>query len=156
MRTALRLLPCLCLLSLVGCGKPASEANSVESEARRVTMEMVEAWNQLDWDRVIDLFAEDAVFQSMMKEPVVGRNTIDAYFRPLFEGIERIDLQLRNVVVENTLVVIERVDDFVYDGNHGRVPVVGVLEIADGKVVAWREYYDHAQLAEAMSGAETP
>ena len=49
------------------------------------------------------------------------------------------------------MVFIERVDDFVYKGKHSRVPVVGVLEIENGEVTAWREYYDRAQLMEALA-----
>jgi limonene-1,2-epoxide hydrolase len=46
------------------------------------------------------------------------------------------------------------VDDFVYHGNHGEVPVVGVVEVENGHVKAWREYYDRAQLLKAMGAKE--
>ena len=52
------------------------------------------------------------------------------------------------------MVFIERVDDFVYRGKHGAVPVVGVVEVEKGRVQAWREYYDRAQLLEAMGVKE--
>ena len=42
------------------------------------------------------------------------------------------------------------VDDFVYRGHHGAVPVVGVVEVEQGRVKAWREYYDRGQMLEAM------
>jgi limonene-1,2-epoxide hydrolase len=122
-----------------------------ESETIGVAMEMVDAWNTMQWDRMIDLFAEDAVFQSMMKEPVVGRETIRPRFLALVDGLERIELQIRNMAARGNVVFIERVDDFVYKGKHSRIPVVGVMEIADGKVQAWRDYYDGAQLEEALA-----
>jgi limonene-1,2-epoxide hydrolase len=48
------------------------------------------------------------------------------------------------------LVFMERVDRFVYNGKPGEVPVVGVLDIRDGKVQEWREYYDRAELLKAL------
>jgi limonene-1,2-epoxide hydrolase len=38
----------------------------------------------------------------------------------------------------------------VYRGHHGKVPVVGVVEVEQGQVKAWREYYDRAQMIEAL------
>lgn len=153
----------LCLLTIVlasqlsGCAEEQqAPGDAAETESLRVTMEMVDAWNRMDWDRVVDLFSEDAVFQSMMMEPIIGRQTIGPHFRALVDGLERIELQLRNTAVVGDTVFIERVDDFVYKGKHSRVPVVGVLEIADGHVKAWREYYDRAQLVEALTVEESP
>ena len=36
----------------------------------------------------------------------------------------------------------------------GAVPVVGVLDVKGGKVKAWREYYDRAQLLKELGAAE--
>lgn len=74
----------------------------------------------------------------------------------MFDGIEAIELKVRNIGVIGDVVVIERVDDFVFNGKHGSVPVVAVLEIADGKVKEWREYYDHASLVAEMSPDPLP
>ena len=46
--------------------------------------------------------------------------------------------------------MIERTDEFTYKGHKGKVPVVGVLEVEGDKVSVWREYYDRAELIEAM------
>lgn len=132
----------------------AGDRAATAAEAKDVAMQMVDAWNTMEWDRMIGLFAEDAVFQSMMKEPVVGRETIRPRFLALVDGIERIELQIRNMAIDGNVVFLERVDDFVYKGKHSRIPVVGVLEIVDGEVAAWRDYYDWAQLEEALSVEE--
>lgn len=131
-----------------------ADTDAIEAEAEAIAMEMVDAWNTMEWDRMIGLFAEDAVFQSMMKDPVIGRETIRPRFLALVDGLERIELQIRNMAINGNVVFLERVDDFVYKGKHSRVPVVGVLEIADGEVQAWRDYYDGAQLEEALTVEE--
>ncbi len=122
-----------------------------DEDKLKTAQEMVDAWNTRDWDRVYALFAEDGVLHSMMVEPVVGRELIRARLSRLAQGIESIELQLRNIGIVGDVVMLERVDDFTYEGKHSRVPVVGVMEIDKGLVTEWREYYDHAQLATALT-----
>ncbi|WP_440958670.1 SgcJ/EcaC family oxidoreductase [Oceanicaulis sp. LC35] len=116
-----------------------------------VVMDMVDAWNTHDWDRVANLFAEDGVLHSMMVDPVVGRDVIGARIAHLGEGISEITLNVRHIGVIDDVVFIERTDDFTYNGHEGSVPVVGVIEIGeDGLITEWREYYDRDQLLGAM------
>ena len=120
------------------------------ADPESVTLEMVEAWNAVDLDRVIELFTPDGVLHSMMTEPVVGRDELRSHLQPLFDGIEELKLNLRRTVVDGDTVIIERVDEFVFKGKRGSVPVVGVLLIRDGAVAEWREYYDRVQLLTEM------
>lgn len=150
-----RLVLIITLAVAAGACKPEDTAS--ESDSRLlVAQDMVQAWNDQDWERVYELFAEDGVLHSVMKEPVVGRESIRSLLTPISMGIEQIELQIRNSGIVDDVVVLERVDDFVYNGKHSRVPVVGILEIADGKVQIWREYYDHKSLADALTPNPRP
>ncbi|HKS53678.1 MAG TPA: nuclear transport factor 2 family protein [Steroidobacteraceae bacterium] len=116
--------------------------------------QMIDAWNQRNWQQVYDLFAEDGSLQSMMLPPTVGRAAIQQRIGALAKGIESIELRVKHIGVIDGVVVVERVDAFVYRGKHGECPVVGVVEVENGHVKAWREYYDRAQLLEAMGVKE--
>jgi limonene-1,2-epoxide hydrolase len=112
---------------------------------------MIEAWNTRNWQQVYELFAQDGVLQSMMlDEATVGREAISKRIGALAKDISKIELRIRHIGVVDGVVFIERVDDFVYRGHHGKVPVVGVVEVEQGRVKAWREYYDRAQMIEEM------
>lgn len=115
-----------------------------------VVEEMITAWNERDWHGVGDLFTEDGVLHSMMIDPVVGRETIRKRIVNLGEGLDSITLHIKHIGKIDDVVVIEREDEFVYKGHYGKVPVVGILEIEGDKVKIWREYYDRAELLEAM------
>jgi limonene-1,2-epoxide hydrolase len=115
-----------------------------------VAEEMVTAWNNLDVDQIIDTFAEDGVLHSVMIEPIKGRKALREHLSGLLAGATRLELRLKNVAVVGNTVFLERVDDFDYKGLHGAIPVVGVMEISDGKVQIWREYYDRASLMKEM------
>jgi len=47
-------------------------------------------------------------------------------------------------------LLFERSDEFIYKGRAASVPVVGVMEVSDGHVKAWREYMDLATMSKAM------
>ncbi len=117
-----------------------------------VAHNMVNAWNDLDANAIADLFAEDGVFRSMMMdEGLVGREAMRDHFTRLLKGATALELQLRNIAeTNNGVVFLERLDVFTYKGKEGALPVVAVLDIADGKVTAWREYYDRAALLREM------
>jgi limonene-1,2-epoxide hydrolase len=136
----------------------AVEPARADSDAAKIAAvnEMLQAWHDLDWERVYALFTEDGVLHSMMGEPIVGREPIRKPLAPLAADISRIDLKVARIGVVDGLVFVERVDDFDYKGHHGAVPVVGVLEVRDGRIKEWREYYDRAQLLNAMGAAPAP
>lgn len=136
---------------MIACSK---EMPAADAERLAVADEMIDAWNSMEWDRMIELFADDGILHSVMIDPVAGKETIRARLMPLLQKLERIELQVRNKGVVNDVVMFERVDDFVYQGKQSRVPVVGVMEISNGKVDVWREYYDKATLAAALSPPE--
>jgi limonene-1,2-epoxide hydrolase len=65
-------------------------------------------------------------------------------------GFTAIEVDFRNVVAAGDVVCTERVDHIIGpDGaRKGSCPVVGVTEFRDGKISAWREYFDSANLAQ--------
>jgi limonene-1,2-epoxide hydrolase len=138
---------CACLLTCLAA--PAIWADS-DGQKLATVKQMVEAWNTRNWEQVYELFAPDGVLQSMMLPPTVGREAIRKRIGALATDISRIELKIRHMGVADGVVFIERVDDFVYRGKRGAVPVVGVVEVENGKVKAWREYYDRRQMIEAM------
>ena len=131
----------------------ASSSVAADTDAQKLATarQMIEAWNTQNWQQVYELFAADGVLQSMMlSEPTVGREAIKQRIGGLAKDLSKIELRIRHIGVADGVVFIERVDDFVYRGHHGAVPVVGVVEVEQGRVKAWREYYDRSQMIEAM------
>lgn len=112
--------------------------------------EMAQAWADLDWRKVADLFAPDGVLQSMMVEPVVGREAVYRRVSGMSDGLEWIRLNVSHAGVIDDLVYIERTDEFKFRGKEGSVPVVGVLQYEGDKIKLWREYYDRAHLLHAL------
>ncbi|HVH49069.1 MAG TPA: nuclear transport factor 2 family protein [Sphingomicrobium sp.] len=135
--------------------QPTAKEKQVSQDPNvAVVMEMIEAWNERDGDRIADLFTEDGVLHSMMIDPIKGRETIRPRIKFLVDNATYMKIEPRNIATVGNTVFLERTDNFTFKGHTGSVPVVGVLDIKDGKVAEWREYYDRAELLEAMGVKE--
>lgn len=143
-------------LAVAGSAFPVNAApgkeNAVAEKNQKIAVveRMIAAWNNQDWKLVGELFTENGVLHSMMLEPVVGRKQIADRIIALGAGVSQIELEVRNMGVVGDVVIVERVDRFVYKGHSGAVPVVGVIEVEGDKISEWREYYDRAQLVSEM------
>lgn len=56
-----------------------------------------------------------------------------------------VEVEVANVVASGDLVVIERADHFTRSGERSSVPMMGIFEIRDGHITAWRDYFDLSQ-----------
>ena len=99
-------------------------------------------------------FTEDAVYHNIPLEPVTGReniaNTIASFIRPGPPGIEGIEFRVINIAADGPVVMTERVDAFKLADRSFELPVMGAFEVTDGKISAWRDYFDANQFVSQM------
>lgn len=140
-----------CAIAGVSDAPSSKQEKDVSQDPNVVVVhEMIAAWNERDGDKIADLFTEDGVLHSMMIDPIIGRENIRPRIKFLVDNATYMKLEPRNIATVGNIVFLERTDNFTFKGHEGSVPVVGVLEIENGKVKIWREYYDRAELLEAM------
>jgi len=99
-------------------------------------------------------FTDDAVYHNIPLEPVAGRDAIadniDSFVRPGPPGIESIDFRVMNIAANGPVVMTERVDVFSLRDKSFELQVMGTFEVADGKISAWRDYFDTNQVISRM------
>ena len=99
-------------------------------------------------------FTDDAVYHNIPLAPVTDREaiakTIASFIRPGAPGIERIEFHVRNIAVNGPVVMTERVDVFTLPHKTFELQVLGAFEVSDGKIKAWRDYFDQNQFASRM------
>jgi len=99
-------------------------------------------------------FTEDAVYHNIPQEPVTGRENIAAaissVLRPGPPGIASNDFRVINIAANGPVVMTERVDVFTLPGKSFELPVMGTFEVSDGKINAWRDYFDLNQFTSRM------
>lgn len=105
--------------------------------------EFCAAWEAVDLDRLMSFFADDAVYHNMPVDPLVGHEAIRGMIAMFTAGVERIEFRIVNIAANGSLVLTERLDVFHRSGGTTiTLPVMGTFEIADGKITAWRDYFD--------------
>jgi limonene-1,2-epoxide hydrolase len=126
---------------------PASAATPIETVTR-----FCAAWSRLDLDELVGYFAEDAVYHNIPVDPVVGVDAIRSTVEGFTAGIERVEFELRNVAADGDVVLTERVDRFFAPGREIALPVMGTFEVRDGRITAWRDYFDLNQFMSQVAG----
>ncbi|HET6734260.1 SgcJ/EcaC family oxidoreductase [Mycobacterium sp.] len=113
--------------------------------------EFCKKWATPDPDELAGYFTDDAVYHNIPMEPVKGREAIKEFIAGFLAGFEGIDFQVHRQVSDGTLVMNERTDVMRRkDGDEFPLPVMGVFEVVDGKIAAWRDYFDMATITSAF------
>ncbi len=110
------------------------------------------AWSNINADELAEHFTDDAVYHNIPIAPVTGRDTIKSTIAGFTSGVEKIEFRLRNIVADGPIVLTERVDVFVLPSGTIELPVMGTFEVRDGKIAAWRDYFDMKQFMDQMAG----
>ncbi len=108
-----------------------------------VVTSFCEAWSRRDVDELLSFFTADAVYHNVPIDPAVGHEQIRnmlSLFVPASSSIEFEILRIASSA-ENT-VLTERIDRFQMGERSVALPVMGTFEIRDGKIAAWRDYFD--------------
>lgn len=109
-----------------------------------VVRDFCAAWSRRDIDELLGYFADDAVYHNMPLAPVSGKDGIREILNLFVPPTSRIEFEIRHVASRGPIVFTERVDRFTVEGRTVALPVAGVFEIRDGKIAAWRDYFDLA------------
>ncbi|WP_406229482.1 limonene-1,2-epoxide hydrolase family protein [Nocardia sp. NBC_01009] len=96
----------------------------------------------------------DAVYHNIPMAPVTGReaiaDNIASFIRPGPPGIMGIDFRIINIAANGPVVMTERVDVFTIPDRSFELQVMGTFEVRDGRISAWRDYFDLNQFTSRM------
>ena len=113
--------------------------------------EFCKKWLTADPDELAGYFTEDAVCHNIPMEPVHGREAIKEFIAGFTAGFDGIDFQVHRQISDGNVVMNERTDVMHRkDGGEIPLPVTGVFEVVDGRIAAWRDYFDLATVTSAF------
>jgi limonene-1,2-epoxide hydrolase len=101
-----------------------------------------EAWSRRDVDELLSFFTDDAVYHNMPIDPVQGTDGIRNMLSLFVPGSRDITFEIVHIAASGNVVHTERVDIFDMGDKKVVLPVAGVFELRDGKIAAWRDYFD--------------
>ena len=109
-------------------------------------------WEANDLDGIVGCFADDAVYHNIPMDPAVGIDATIAFITGFFAMCESIEFEVVHLAVRDRVVLTERIDTFTVGQVVAPLPVMGTFEVRDGKISAWRDYFDMAQVTKVLSG----
>jgi limonene-1,2-epoxide hydrolase len=123
------------------------------SSAEEVVRAFCNAWSHRDIDELIGYFTADAIYHNMPLPPAQGHDAIRGVMQLFVPASQEITFDILAIASDGDKVLTERVDRFKMGDTMLEIPVAGVFEIQDGKIAAWRDYFDMQTWTNQMSGS---
>ena len=112
------------------------------TENERLVNDFCETWKSRNLDKIMDFFTDDAVYHNIPMEPARGRHAIRQVIKSFLPMASAVEFKILRSASAGNVVMNERVDVFQMGAKHVELPVAGVFEVRDGKISAWRDYFD--------------
>ncbi len=113
------------------------------SEEQRIVLDFIDACSANDIERILGFLDADCVYHNIPVAPVKGIEPIRKVLESFLRMAGKVDWQVRNVAVAgNGTVLTERLDRFLIGEKWVELPVMGAFEVRNGKITAWRDYFD--------------
>lgn len=104
--------------------------------------DFIAAWPAQDAARLTAYFSADAIYHNMPLEPVQGHDAIQATLAGFMAMAGEARVDMLHLLADDEIVMTERVDHFVRPDLTISLPVMGIFEVREGLITAWRDYFD--------------
>jgi limonene-1,2-epoxide hydrolase len=132
----------------------ATKGQPMSTDHEATIRSFFDVWVERDPVRLTAFFADDGSWSEANRPGAVGHEEIRAVFEMQTSFGSEFSFEFRHLAVVGDTAFTERVDRFSLNDTPMTVPVAGVFEFAaDGRIKAWRDYYDWADLERQLLAA---
>ncbi len=124
----------------------------MSAENEKLVTDFCVAWSKLNVDEILGYLTEDCFYHNIPMEPLVGHAAIRGFAEPFLKDAQSAVFEIKHTTSAGNVVMNERVDTFVMGPKTISLPVAGIFEITDGKISAWRDYFDLESFTKQMGG----
>jgi limonene-1,2-epoxide hydrolase len=118
-------------------------ALSSMKDPEAIVREFCAVWPERSIDKLLAYFTDDALYHNMPMAPVTGKDGIREILN-MFIPADDVEAEILLLATRGNVVFTERIDRMTIGGKRVVLPCAGVFEIRDGKIAAWRDYFDLA------------
>ena len=120
--------------------------------ADELVTEFCKLWASPNPEELASYFTDDAIYHNIPMDPVQGPEAIKEFIAGFLGVFDGIDFNVHRQISNGALVMNERTDVMRRkDGGQVALPVMGVFEVQGDRIAAWRDYFDMASIANALS-----
>lgn len=125
------------------------------SKNSEIVSAFIGSWHRQDINEILEYFTDDAVYINIPIEPAnEGKAAIRAMIEQFLGMAEAMEFIIHyQAESPEGIIMNERTDRFLMNGEWIELPVMGIFELDNGKIKAWRDYFDMAQFS-SQSPAE--
>lgn len=120
-----------------------------------VVTAFMSAMERLDYDSASAFVSESVTYTNMplgeTNGTVIGPAGIRSVLEPFFAPTIRNEWVIRSMAVSGSTVFMERLDRHLFAKGWAELPVTGVFEVVDGRIVSWRDYFDWATITNGIA-----
>jgi limonene-1,2-epoxide hydrolase len=98
------------------------------------------------------LLDEKVVYHNVGAEPSVGFDATLNELKSFFKMFDSMEFRIVSLSADGDNVLTERVDMITANGITAPIPVMGAFDVADGRIVAWRDYFDSGLVGKLLAG----
>lgn len=122
----------------------------MSAENEKLVTDFCQAWSRLNPDEILGYLTDDCFYHNIPMEPCVGKVAIRQFVEPFLKNSQSAVFDIKHTTSAGNVVMNERVDSFQMGPKTVSLPVAGVFEIREGKIAAWRDYFDLASFQKQM------
>src|ERR1700739_451889 len=114
--------------------------------AEQVVREFCAAAATRDAEELRAFFSDDVVYHNIPMDPAEGIEATMGVVNMFVTMCDALDFEVHHLASDGSTVLTERTDTFTIKGKTAPLPVMGAFNVVDGKITAWRDYFDMAQV----------
>ena len=115
---------------------------SAETGAIAVVEDFLGALEALDTERALALLADDVTYQNYPLPADRGKPAVTKTLKRFLVLVDQFRVENHNIAERDGVVLTERTDVLIGPFVYLDIRVNGTFEVRDGKIVAWRDYFD--------------
>ena len=116
------------------------------ASAEQVVRDFCAAASTRDPEVIRAFFSDDIVYHNIPMAPAEGIEATMAVIDMFVGMCESMEFEVHHLASDGSTVLTERTDIFTINGKTAPLPVMGAFHVSDGKITAWRDYFDMAQV----------
>jgi limonene-1,2-epoxide hydrolase len=120
--------------------------------AEQVVREFCAAASTRDPEILRGYFADDIVYHNIPMDPAEGIEATMGVINMFVGMCDAMEFEIHHLASDGSTVLTERTDTFTMNGKTAPLPVMGAFHVSDGKITAWRDYFDMAQVTAMFAG----
>jgi limonene-1,2-epoxide hydrolase len=143
----------MCRSPILGRRDDGGEA-IVTTEAEKIVSQFIGAFERNDVDELVDYFSDDAVWHPGPLKPAVGKPAVREAVTQWLAATTQLGTEIHRQVSDGRTVMNERTDRYLLGTREMTTPIAAVYEINNGRIAAWREYFDMSEFRSALGADE--